>query len=276
MKYLVTGGLGFIGWNLVNKLADEGHLVKVIDNLMSGFERPMREGVTYRITCCSNIDVLCDFNPDYVIHLGEYSRVQQSFDEPLNAMENITSTLPYVLDYCRQNKAKLLYAGSSTKYGKARSPYSICKETNTILVDKFCQLYDMDYAITYFYNAYGINECFEGVYSTAVAKFLHAKKLGLPVKIYGDGLQRRNFTDVRDIVSGILRVADSGYGDGYGIGSDEDYSVLELVNMIGNNHTLIPDVAGNRTQAALCTDKTKALGWVARNKLQEYIKECVI
>jgi len=272
MNILVTGGRGFIGTNLVEYLSGEGHTILVLDNMTSGARRGILVDVKYVVGCCSQINELADFNPDVVIHLGEYARVQQSFEEPLYAMKNITSTLPHVLDYCRVTNAKMIYAGSSTKFGNAESPYSISKATNTMLVDSYCKMFDIPYAITYFYNAYGKLECASGVYATAVAKFIDAKKKGLDVVIYGDGMQRRNFTNVKDIVSGISRVMHYGNGDGYGIGSDESYSVLELAQMINNNYRFAAQAAGNRTSATLDTAKTKSLGWEAKRKLHNYIQ----
>lgn len=275
MNVIVTGGLGFIGSNLVKSLLKTGLSIIVLDNDSTGYDREKQRGVTYIDDCCSNIAKLDKFAPNYVIHLGEYSRVQQSYDEPLAATTNITSTLPYVLDFCRRHEAKLIYAGSSTKYGNADSPYSVAKALNTEFVDKYCQMFHMEYAITYFYNAYGDGECDSGNFATAVAKFIKAKKNNELVTIYGTGTNRRNFTHVADIVSGIELVMLFGKGDGYGIGSDKSYSVTELVKAIGVTYVNVEDVAGNRSAATLCTDKTKSIGWLERHDLMEYI-ECKI
>lgn len=275
MKVLVTGGCGFIGHSLVKSLvATSSASVVVIDNKSTGIDRPEVWGVTYIDDCVSKIN-LCDFKADVVVHLGEYSRVQQSYDMPLKALTNITSTLPYVLEYCRKHDSKLLYAGSSTKYGNASSPYSIAKALNTEMVQSYCSMFSIPCAITYFYNAYGYGECSTGVYATVVAKFLKAKLDGVSVDIYGTGKQLRNFTHIDDIVSGIRAVMQDGEGDGYGIGADQSFSVIELADMIGVDYKLIPDVAGNRTQATLNTNKTKQLGWKPVKYLPEYILECI-
>ena len=275
MKVLVTGGRGFVGHSLVESLVTTSlDSLVVLDNDSTGMQRPKLSGVTYIDDCVSQIN-LCDYRADVVVHLGEYSRVQQSYDMPLKALTNITSTLPFVLEYCRQHGSKLIYAGSSTKYGNADSPYSIAKALNTEMVQRYCAMFNMPYAITYFYNAYGNGECSTGVYSTVVAKFLKAYKDGASVDIYGTGKQQRNFTHIDDIVSGICSVMQNGSGDGYGIGSDESFSVIELADMIGLDYKLIPDVAGNRTQATLNTEKTKQLGWKPVNYLPEYILQCI-
>lgn len=273
MKVLITGGRGFIGHSLVKSFVTTSlDSVVVLDNNSTGIDRPKMSGVTYIDDCVSQIN-LCDYKADVVVHLGEYSRVQQSYNMPLKALTNITSTLPFVLEYCRQHNSKLIYAGSSTKFGNASSPYSIAKALNTEMVQSYCSMFNIPYAITYFYNAYGKEECSTGVYATVVAKFLKAKLNGMSVDIYGTGKQLRNFTHIDDIVSGIRAVIKDGEGDGYGIGADQSFSVIELADMIGIDYKLIPDVAGNRTQAMLNTDKTKQLGWKPAKYLPEYILE---
>jgi len=275
MKVLVTGGRGFVGHSLVESLVTTSlDLLVVLDNDSTGMQRPKLSGVTYIDDCVSQIN-LCDYRADVVVHLGEYSRVQQSYDMPLKALTNITSTLPFVLEYCRQHGSKLIYAGSSTKYGNADSPYSIAKALNTEMVQSYCAMFNMPYAITYFYNAYGSGECDTGTYATVVAKFLKAKLEGTAVNIYGTGKQLRNFTHIDDIVSGISAVIKNGNGDGFGIGADQSFSIIELADMIGIDYQLIPDVAGNRTQATLNTEKTKQLGWKPINNLPEYIAQWI-
>ena len=270
MRVLVTGGRGFIGSALIESLRDK-HEVKSLDIGVGASVKHL--GVSYIRGCCSEIHTLDYFKPDVVVHLGEYSRVQQSYIEPLKAMQNISSTLPFVLEYCRRNSVKLVYAGSSTKFGNALSPYSIAKAANTELVKAFCEMYEMPYAITYFYNAYGAGEIATGKYATVVAKFIKAKKSSTTVNIYGSGMQKRNFTHVKDIVSGIDLVIQKGKGDGYSIGCRDKYSVLDLAKMIGVKYRLVDDMAGNRTTAHIDTSKTEGLGWQATRTLEGYIDE---
>jgi len=87
------------------------------------------------------------------------------------------------------------------------------------------------------------------------------------------GVQLRNFTHVDDIVDGLILVGATGLGDGYGIGSDEKYSIVDVVEMIGGSMVMQPEKKGNRRDAELITDKTKALGWAPQKHLKDYIRE---
>ena len=90
------------------------------------------------------------------------------------------------------------------------------------------------------------------------------------------GTQKRNFTDVRYIVNGLLLVAEKGYGDGYGIGSDQSFSILDLASMVGLPVKMLPERRGNRLNAPVITDITKALGWKEQYSLKDYIKKELI
>lgn len=277
---IVTGGAGFIGSNLIKALLKKGCNVLSIDNYSTGtienearrsINSPAGQKLIYTTNDVSEIATY-KFQADTVFHLGEYSRVEQSYEEPIKAMENITSTLPYVLDYCAKNNCKLIYSGSSTKFGNADSPYSLAKANNTVMVDKYCQMMDIDYAITYFYNVYGSNEISSGEYATVIGKYKKMVQDGyesLPVN--GDGCQIRNFTHVDDIVSGLLLVGELGKGDGYQIGSIKRYTINELVALFGKKPDYQDSPKGNRFFSILDTSKISKLGWESKNSLEQYI-----
>jgi UDP-glucose 4-epimerase len=272
MKILVTGGAGFIGSNLCERLVKE-HEVVSIDNYSTGSISNHVPNVIYYNMNTKDISTL-DFNPDLIFHLGEYSRVEQSFTDISTVMDsNFTGTYE-VLKFAKKHNAKLIYAGSSTKFGDIgsdSSPYAFTKATNTQLVQNYAQWYGLNYAITYFYNAYGKNEIPVGTYATLIAKFATKYKLGEPLTVTLPGTQLRNFTHVDDIVDGLVLVGLYGFGDGYGIGSPESYSVLEIANMFGGTVNFTPEKQGNRLSAPVLTEKTQALGWSAKRNVKDYI-----
>ena len=99
----------------------------------------------------------------------------------------------------------------------------------------------MDYAITYFYNVYGIGENEEGEFATVIGIFKRQIRQGKPLTVVKPGNQERNFTHVNDIINGLIHVGISGYGDNYGIGSDEKFTVLEAAKMFSNEIKMIPE-----------------------------------
>lgn len=270
MIAIVTGGRGFIGHNLVGRLLQMNYKVYVIDNEIADPVSTKHIGAIYYKACCSyisNIDLIADI----VFHLGEYSRVEESFTNSKKCLVNTISTMPYILDYCKTFGSKLIYAGSSTKFSSELSPYSVCKRLNTELAKWYCEAYNIPYAITYFYNVYGDLERHEGEFSTVVSKFIYFKNSGQIAEIHGDGNQERYFTHINDIVNGIVIVSKNGNGDNYGIGSDKKISIKKLAQMIGVNYIHIENKKGNRLDSELKTEKTKKLGWVALNNVCDYI-----
>lgn len=218
---------------------------------------------------------------DLIYHLGEYSRLENSFDNIHQVVESNIIGTAKVLEFWRTQKCKLIYAGSSTKYAigitaQEMSPYSYTKASNTELVKAYAQWFNLDYVITYFYNVYGYKENFEGMLASVVAIFLDRKKQGLLLQVVLPGTQKRNFTHVDDIINGLILAAEKGNGDGYGIGSDDLYSVNELAEMVGGSVEYIPERRGNRNLSELMTVKIKELGWRQTKNLKDYISQSTI
>ena len=279
MKILVTGGAGFVGSNLCEALAkDPNNEVYSLDNYFTGSRDNHVEGVTYIEGSTEHIFELIDFVPNLVYHLGEYSRVEQSFgDIDKVLLFNKIGTLK-VLEFCRKRHCKLVYAGSSTKFGdgglgKDQSPYAWSKSSNTELIKNYGNWYGLEYAIVYFYNVYGKREIRIGKYATLIALFTEKMKKGEPLTVVSPGTQQRNFTHIDDIVDGLLLVGQKGKGDGYGIGSPETYTVLEIAQLFGGEIQMLPERKGNRMTAEVVTQKTEALGWKAKRHIKEFIEE---
>ena len=275
-KILVIGGAGFIGSHLCELLYFKGMKVTSLDNYFTGSTSNHIDGVEYINGNSEDIEKLIDFSPKIIFHLGEYSRVEQSFEDIDKVWKyNIVSILN-ILKFAKNNNSKIIYAGSSTKFGdigKESSPYAFSKATNTEFVINYSKWFNLDYAITYFYNAYGPREINQGQYATIIAKFLNQAKANQPLTIVKPGTQKRNFTHIEDIVNGIYLVGVSGKGDGYGIGSDKVFSIQEVANLISNNQVFLPSRLGNRNSAELKTSKTISLGWKPKKNLEAYIKK---
>jgi UDP-glucose 4-epimerase len=277
-KILITGGAGFIGSHLCEKLVNsEVNIVYSLDNYSTGTELNHIKGVTYIKGETSNIHNCIDFNPDYIYHLGEYSRVEQSFDDIELVWEYNKHGIFSVLQFVRKTGAKLIYAGSSTKFGdgglgRSQSPYAWTKASNTELVENYGRWFDIPYAIVYFYNVYGGREISIGKYATLIALFKEKYKNNQPLTVVSPGSQKRNFTHIDDIISGLIIVGKKGYGDDFGIGCKEEFSILEVAKMFHCETLMLPERRGNRMVSDVKTSKIIGLGWSANQKLEHYIK----
>ena len=274
---LVTGGAGFVGSHLCRRLQVAGHQVISLDNYFTGTRDNHVPGVEYRDGHTRDIAKLVPETPDVIYHLGEYSRVEKSLSEPALVWELNKDGTFAVLEFARGSGSKLVYAGSSTKFGdgglgRDQSPYAWTKATNTELVRNYGTWYGLTYAITYFYNVYGPGER-AGAYGTVIEIFRQKSLRGEPLMVNAPGVQKRNFTHVDDIVDGLVLVGERGEGDDFGIGDETAYSILEVAQMFGRDVEMGPEVAGNRMASDIDTSKTRLLGWKPRRNLRDYIQE---
>ena len=276
-RILVTGGAGFVGSHLCERLArNPKNEVYSLDNYFTGSKNNHVENVTYIEGNTADISKLITFTPDMVYHLGEYSRVEQSFDDIEKVWKYNKEGTFAVLEFVRYAGSKILYAGSSTKFGdgglgRTASPYAWTKASNTELVMNYGNWFNIPYAITYFYNVYGPREIESGKYATLIALFKEKMRKNEPLTIVSPGAQKRNFTHIDDIIDGLILVGENGYGDEFGIGSGEAFTIKEVAEMFGGAIEMLPERKGNRMAADVVTSKTEALGWKPKKHLKDYI-----
>lgn len=283
---LVTGGAGFVGSHLCERLVAEGHRVISLDNYFTGTQENHVPGVEYRTGHTKDIAALIPETPDLVFHLGEYSRVAPSLEEPDVVWDlNIIGTLA-VLEYWRAKQCKLVYAGSSTKFvqdaraaeiaGRDRAPYNFAKAVNSELVHNYGRWYNLPYSIAYFYNVYGPRERAGqggGAYGTIVETFRQHALQNEPCVINGDGTQTRAFTHILDTVAALILIGEQGENDEYAISAKEVYSLNELADMFGLTKTYALATLSSRSSDADDTAKLEALGWQQQYHLADYIRE---
>jgi UDP-glucose 4-epimerase len=276
-KILVTGGAGFVGSHLCERLSqNENYEVYSLDNYFTGSIDNHVLNVTYIEGNTSDISSLINFTPDMVYHLGEYSRVEQSFEDIEKVWKYNKDGIFAVLEFVRKARCKILYAGSSTKFGdgglgRNASPYAWTKATNTELVINYGDWFNVPYAITYFYNVYGPREIQTGKYATLIALFKEKMKNKQSLTVVSPGNQKRNFTHIDDIIDGLVLVGENGYGDEFGIGSPEAFTIKEIADMFGGEIEMLPERKGNRMTADVIADKTMALGWMPTRTIKQYI-----
>src|SRR3989338_10590050 len=186
---LVTGGAGFIGSHLCERLVKDGHKVISLDNYFTGSRENHVAGVDYRDGHTKDIEKHVPETPDLIYHLGEYSRVEISLQEPALVWDLNKDGTFGVVEFWRQRqqksggKCKLIYAGSSTKFGngalgRVQTPYAWSKASNTELVINYGRWYQLPYAIAYFYNVYGPRERPAQEYGTLIETFRRQRKDG--------------------------------------------------------------------------------------------------
>ncbi|MBI5405882.1 NAD-dependent epimerase/dehydratase family protein [Candidatus Kaiserbacteria bacterium] len=282
--FLVTGGAGFIGSHLCERLVKEGHTVISLDNYFTGSRENHVSGVDYREGHTKDIEKHIPETPDIIYHLGEYSRVAKSIEEPALVWDlNMMGTFA-VLEYWRARKGtKLVYAGSSTKMatprpegtaGRDLSPYTWSKASNTELVHNYGHWYDLPYSIAYFYNVYGPRER-AGEYGTVIEIFRQKFLKGEPLEVRLPGTQERIYTHVNDTVEGLVIAGEKGVRDEYSIAATRSYPILEVAKLFGGEIVMLPARSTSRPSAAIDTDtaKIKVLGWKQSHTLEEYIRE---
>ena len=192
-------------------------------------------------------------------------------------LSNIYKSFVSLLQFWQSSGSKLIYSGSSTKFsnngeGRHLFPYTAAKSLNTELLFVFAKWYELPFSIVYFYNVYGGCELRDGKYSTVIGKFKElASKGATKLPITPLGTQCRNFTHIDDITDGILLAAEYGAGDGYGIGADESYSIIDVCNVFGCEPEFQRASPANRMNSDVHTDKIKELGWTQKHSLKAHI-----
>lgn len=279
MNVLVTGGCGFIGYALTKELILKGYEVDVIDNLSIGKEaKDVSElGANFIGGDIRAMDNIALKNYKYIFHLAALSRVQPSFKNPnLTFSINVDGT-KQVAEYAYKTKAKLIYAGSSSRWHNPMlSPYAMTKHMGEEWIKMFKTTFNLNAQIARFYNVYGPGELTESDMSAVIGIWRHAISKGEPIKIHGDGEQRRDFTHVLDIVDGLIRIAESDekHEDAWELGTGKNYSLNEVVTMFGDiKREYVDDVKGNyRVTLRENNDTVERLKWQPQDRLENYIK----
>lgn len=279
-KILVTGGLGFVGSHLVDSLADAGYNVTVMDNLCSesSSKTYMREDVTYWIDDVRNINTYKYTNEsfDLVYHLAALARIQPSFKDPLTYLSIDIMGSANVLEFARRCNAKVVYAGSSSAYGGPMlNPYAFAKFTGEQTCELYNKVYGMSTVIARFFNVYGDRQPTSGPYATVVGVFEKQKEAGFDLTVTGNGEQRRDFTHVSDIVSGLRSLGKGEWNaEVFQLGTGKNCSINDLAEMFGGQIKYIDKRPGEAwITLADISEITNATGWKPSVELEEYVRQ---
>jgi len=292
-KYLVTGGAGFIGANLVKRLLADGHEVVVIDNFAGGkYANRILKGAKYfkeDIRDLKKLNKICKNNFDGIFHLAALPRVVYSVENPIETHGvNVDGTLNVLLA-ARDNKIKkVVFSSSCAVYGDQKefpvaekaelrpiSPYALHKMVGESYGQLFAKIYGVKTISLRYFNVYGPYFDPNGPYALVIGKFIKQRVSGEPMTICGDGEYFRDYVHVDDVVSANLLAMNSqnvGRGEIFNIGSGQSYSVNNLAKMLGGPTVAVPERPGDirRVEADISKAK-KVLGWQPTITLEQGI-----
>ncbi|MBS0624640.1 MAG: SDR family oxidoreductase [Verrucomicrobia bacterium] len=292
MKTIVTGGAGFIGSHLTDRLLSEGHSVTVIDNLCGGWMKNLQNAEKSPDFQFIHADIR-DKNAlrglfegaDWVFHLAALADIVPSIEKPRDYFEtNVDGTFNVLEEAKRANVKRFLYAASSSCYGipsqyptpettpaSPQYPYALTKYLGEQLVMHWAQIYNLPALSLRLFNVFGPRSRTTGCYGAVFGVFLAQKLNGKPFTVVGDGNQTRDFTYVEDIVDAFYTAALSDLTNEYfNVGSSGHYSVNRLVELLGGPITYIPKRPGEPDCTFADVSKIqKKLNWKAKNSFPE-------
>lgn len=289
MRYIVTGGAGFIGSHIVDSLIQDKHSVLVIDNLSTGDKAFVNEKAKFIEGDVCNITKLTASNRkwDGIYHTAAQARIQPSVHNPRKTFEaNMVGTFE-LLEFARKYKIKnIVFSSSSSVYGNTKKPYNEkaeCRPLHTYGVTKlscehyfrvYAELYGLQPVILRYFNVYGSRMTEEGENETLVAIFYRQKRNNVPLTIVGDGEQRRDFTHVSDVVSAnkaAMMKAEELYEKHkmiapiFNVGTGENYSVNEIADLVGGKKRDIGDRPAEVKETLADSSKARSyLNWFPR------------
>lgn len=296
MKYLVTGGAGFIGTNLVIRLIADGHEVVVLDNYAAGRKpervQPKALYVEGDIRNEADLDKVCP-GIDGIFHLAALPRVPFSVENPLLTHEvNVDGTLKVLLAARKHKVKRVIFSSSSSTYGGQSaekllkedevikmpvSPYALHKFIGEHYCRMFSELFGLETVSLIYFNVYGPYFDPNGAYALVVGKFLKQKKEGQAMSVCGDGEYYRDYTHVKDVVAAnvlAMRSDKVGKGDVINIGCGRPTTVNELVKIMGGKFEYVAARPGDQRFSGADNSKAKRiLGWEPSVRLEDGIAE---
>lgn len=296
MKAIVTGGAGFIGSHLVDRLLLDGHEVTVLDNFSTGRPENLRHQENEKRLNLIEIDIQDKLGiqkylkgVDWVFHLAALADIVPSIERPEEYFRaNVDGTLA-VLEAVRQNGVKkFLYAASSSCYGipdvyptpetaeiRPQYPYALTKNLAEQMILHWGRLYNIPVISLRLFNVYGTRSRTSGTYGAVFGVFLAQKLAGKPFTVVGDGKQTRDFTYVTDVARAFVCAAKSNIrNEVFNVGSGGTYSVNQLVELLGGEVVHIPKRPGEPDCTYADTKKiNNLLGWLPQVSFEQGVQK---
>ena len=295
-KILVTGGAGFIGSHLVDRLVEKKYKVVVIDNLSNGRKDNLSNSITkikfikQDIQNTKKIEKYFK-NVDYVFHLAALADIVPSIQDPKAYFDSNVDGTFSVLRCCLKFKIKkIIYAASASCYGISKEiptsekskispqyPYALTKRLGEEMVLHWGQVYNLNFTSFRLFNVYGPRSRTTGAYGAMFGVFLAQKIANKPMTVVGNGKSRRDFTHVSDVVKANILAAEkmiNGSLKVLNIGTGKNYSIMDIVKMVDGPFTYIPKRLGEAENTLACIDEAREfLDWNPRVNLHDWIEE---
>jgi len=279
MLILVTGGAGFVGTNLIKQLLKKGHRIVSIDDYSTGSTKNHIDHENVQYIKRDLLDIDPDdfqYKPALIYHLAAKARIQPSFEQPEEYIRVNYEGTYNMIKLAKKENISLIYAGSSSHHsGKFKNPYTFSKDMGEDIIKLYREHFNLRASIVRFYNVYGPHQLTEGGYTTLIGRWINNIKNNIPCEIYGNGMKRRDFTHVDDIVSGLIKILERGnYKDDFEFGRGKNYAINEVAKMFNINPVYKKDKPGE-AQDTLCDNSVakKSLNWRPVINLEDYIYE---
>ena len=293
MKYVVVGGAGFIGSNIVDKLVEQNHEVVIIDNLSTGKMENVnpRASVEYIDICNENecsamVEIMS--GADALFLLAAKARVQPSIENPVEyEINNTIGTLNVLKCASDAGVRRVVYSASSSAYGNTEklpskesdpvnplSPYGAQKYYGEVMCKMFSEVYGLETVSLRYFNIYGERQNVGGAYAMVIGIFVDQLLNGKPMTIRGDGEQRRDFTYVGDVVNANILASQSenvGNGEVINIGNGDNRSINDIANMIGGDKVNVEPVIEPKETLANNSLAEELLGWKPTQNIEDWI-----
>ena len=293
-KYIVSGGSGFIGSHIVDKLIEENNNVVVIDNNTNNRKPLINSKAQYfNIDIADNhkIDELSKIlnNCEGIFHCAALIDVQESIEKPsIYELNNTIGTLNLLQAAVKANVKKFIYSSSAAVYGDTDdipiselnpinpiSPYGSQKYYGEIMCKVFSQLYDINTCSLRYFNAFGERQKISGAYATVIGIFKYQIQNNLPLTITGDGEQRRDFIYVKDLANANYLAMHSNKnfkGEVFNLGYGKSFSINQIADFFNSKKKYIPAVKEPRESLANIKKANEILKWYPSMKVDEWIK----
>ena len=295
MKSIITGGAGFIGSNLADRLRKKGHKVIILDDFSTGRRSNLSHHTTKNLKIIK-IDIAKNNKLDkyfkgvhYVFHLAGLADIVPSIENPHKYFKsNVIGTVNVIKAAKNQKIKKFIYAASASCYGipkkfptsenekiKIMYPYSFAKWQAEEIVMHWVKIYNFPAISLRFFNAYGPRSRTSGAYGAVFGVFLAQKLANKPLTIVGSGNQTRDFIHVYDLVRAVIKAALSKkVGKIYNIGGGKEITINKIAKLIGGKKVYVPKRPGEPDRSLADISKIKRdLKWKPKIKIEEGVKE---